>query len=574
MFENTNQMGVFQMSWVGALSIARGMETAPTSNRNETHPNQIGKRVTFTWMAVASAALAVVALGVFFARTAHASGPIYVDADYAGVETGSKTQPFNTIQEAHNASNATVQVDAYGTSDETQITLTPNTCQADFTSWTEYADNPVFGESVDGGPKAYYPSVLYSSTAFDGRGDVAYYKMWFGTSSSKTGYAVSDDGINWITVTVSLTNVNGYHANVLYDADRFDGRGDAAYYKMWYWDVSNSINYATSDDGVNWTNHTANPVITNTLGWGSAPVYDAYVIYNRDGAPDYYEAWIDNNGKIYYITSSDGVTWAGDNQELLLPRESWESSTYSRVSVIKQDGTYHMWYGGSNVGGGNHGIGYAISADGQHWAKSADNPILHRDDGLAWRDNRTYTPRVLYSSTRFDGHGTPEHYKMWFTGKDNAQGNYTIGYAVLNPVNLSHTSGSGQSDTPGGPLGQPFVVGLRDSCGDPAEGVTVTFAIGGAPAGAIGQSLALANGATDGSGEVQTTLTLGDLTGVYTVTASAPGVSGLSVVFTATAELGPAPTISNTLYLPLVCRNVTPYSYRLYLPLVARDTAP
>ena len=36
-----NEMGVFQMSWVGALSIARGMETAPTSNRNETHPNEI-----------------------------------------------------------------------------------------------------------------------------------------------------------------------------------------------------------------------------------------------------------------------------------------------------------------------------------------------------------------------------------------------------------------------------------------------------------------------------------------------------------------------------------------------------
>jgi len=36
----TNRLGVFQMSWVGTLSIARGMESAPTSNRNETHPNR------------------------------------------------------------------------------------------------------------------------------------------------------------------------------------------------------------------------------------------------------------------------------------------------------------------------------------------------------------------------------------------------------------------------------------------------------------------------------------------------------------------------------------------------------
>ncbi len=453
---------------------------------------------------------------------------------------------------------STVRAEVSGLEAEAGVLFTANSCQADLTGWTEYTANPVFGEGVDGGPKAYYPSILYSPTAFDGHGDAAYYKMWFGTSGSRTGYTISADGVNWLTVTAPLTGVNGYHANVLYDAARFDGHGDAAYYKMWYWDVSTGINYATSDDGINWTNHAANPVITNTLGWGSAPVYDSYVIYNQDGAPAYYEAWIDNNGKIYYITSADGVNWAGDNRELLADRDEWESSTYSRVSVVKQGGVYHMWYGGSDSGGGNRGIGYAISTDGQHWVKSADNPILHRDDGLAWRDGRTYTPRVIYSATRFDGHGTPERYKMWFTAKDLAQGNYTIGHAVLHPVSLSHTSGSGQNGTPGSPLGQPFVVELRGSCGEPSAGVTVTFASGGAPDGAVGQFLEPASGVTDGAGAVQTTLSLGDLTGVYTVTASAPGVSGLPAVFTATAELGPAPDISITLYLPLICQNAAP----------------
>jgi len=465
---------------------------------------------------------------------------------------------------------ATVGADAYGTSDETQVTFAAPACGADMTGWTESSANPIFGQGVDGGPKAYYPSVLYSPTAFDGHGDTAYYKMWFGTSGSRTGYAISDDGLDWVTVTVPLTGINGYHAHVLYDAGQFGGHGDAAYYKMWYWDVSNSVNYATSDDGVNWTDYASNPVITNTLAWGSAPVYDAYVIYNDDGAPAYYEAWIDNNGKIYYITSADGITWTGDNQELLTDRADWESSTYSRVSVIKRDGTYRMWYGGASSGGGNHGIGYAVSTDGQNWVKSIDNPILHKDDGLSWRDERIYTPRVLYSATRFDGHGTPEHYKMWFTGKDSALGNYTIGYAVLNPVSLSHTSGNGQTGASGNPLDQPFEVGLLNSCGAPASGVTVTFAIGGAPAGAVGQSLSLVSGATDGTGAVQTTLTLGDLTGVYTVTATASGVAGLPAVFTATAELGPAPSVSTTLYLPLVARNASSYSHRLYLPLVSR----
>ncbi|OQY22599.1 MAG: hypothetical protein B6I35_05675 [Anaerolineaceae bacterium 4572_32.2] len=500
--------------------------------------NWIGKRLVLTGLATTVVTLAVVAVCAFFARAARAGGPVYVDADRVGLE-----------QEGLDTAVACLDV---------------------FTAWVEYAGNPIFGQGVDGGPKAYYPSVLYSSTAFDGHGDAAYYKMWFGTSGSRTGYAVSDDGLNWITATVPLTDINGYHAHVLYDAGQFGGHGDAAYYKMWYWDVSNNVNYATSDDGVNWTDYASNPVITNTLAWGSAPVYDAYVIYNDDGAPAYYEAWIDNNGKIYYITSTNGIAWTGNNQELLTDRAGWESSTYSRVSVIKRDGVYRMWYGGASSGGGNHGIGYAVSTDGQHWTKSADNPTLYKDDGLPWRDDRTYTPRVLYSSSRFDGHGTPEHYKMWFTGKDSALGNYTIGYAVLNPVSLSHTLGSGQSGVAGSPLDQPFVVGLHDSCGEPASGITVTFAIGGAPVGAVGQSLSLASGATDVTGAVQTTLTLGDLTGVYTVTATAFGVAGLPAVFTATAELGPAPPVSNTLYLPLVCKNASPYSYRLYLPLVSR----
>ncbi|MBU0702681.1 MAG: right-handed parallel beta-helix repeat-containing protein, partial [Chloroflexi bacterium] len=63
---------------------------------------------------------------------------------------------------------ATVGADAYGTSDETQVTFAAPACGADMTDWAESTANPIFGQGVDGGPKAYYPSVLYSPTAFDG----------------------------------------------------------------------------------------------------------------------------------------------------------------------------------------------------------------------------------------------------------------------------------------------------------------------------------------------------------------------------------------------------------------------
>jgi hypothetical protein len=487
------------------------------------------KRVVSTLIASSAAALAVAVLLAFLSRNAYAKHTIYVDADHIISEMGGGDQLFNFIQEIRDTS-----IDGM-----TQIVLAAPVCDTDMTAWTEHIANPVFGQGVDGGPKAYYPSVLHSPTAFDGHGERAYYKMWFGTSGGKTGYAISEDGLNWITVTVPLTEISGYHAHVLYDADQFGENGNAPYYKMWYWDVNNSINYATSQDGIEWENYAGNPVITNALGLGSAPVYDANVIYNSDGMPANYEAWIDNNGKLYYITSTDGITWTGDNEALLTDRADWEASTYSRVSVLKQGGVYHMWYGGSSAGGGNHGIGYAVSSDGQHWVKSVHNPILHKDDGSAWRNSRTYTPRVLYSASRFDGHGSPEHYKMWFTGKDAADGNYAIGYATLNPVSLSiaDMSGSGQNSTVGSALSQPFVVGLRDACDEPVSDVIVTLAISGTPAGAAGQSLSVLTGTTNASGQVFTTLTLGDKPGVYTVTADSMGVLGMPTTFTATASL-------------------------------------
>jgi hypothetical protein len=82
---------------------------------------------------------------------------------------------------------------------------------------------------------------------------------------------------------------------------------------------------------------------------------------------------------------------------------------------------------------------------------------------------------------------------MWFSGRDTAAGNYTIGYAAFNLVTLSlgDTSGSGQSGAVGSALSQPFVVGLRDDCGNPVSGVSTTFVISGFPAGAAGQGLSV-----------------------------------------------------------------------------------
>jgi hypothetical protein len=78
-----------------------------------------------------------------------------------------------------------------------------------------------------------------------------------------------------------------------------------------------------------------------------------------------------------------------------------------------------MWYSGGQTKS-HEGIGYAYSSDGLNWTRSTSNPIMHWNNGVLWRNERTYTPVVMK-----DG----DLYKMWFSGKDTS-GNYAIGYAT------------------------------------------------------------------------------------------------------------------------------------------------
>lgn len=100
------------------------------------------------------------------------------------------------------------------------------------------------------------------------------------------------------------------------------------------------------------------------------------------------------------------------------PSVGWDYRSVGYPTVIKvADGTWHMWFcGGPNT---NHGIGYAWSNDGINWAKDATNPIFHKDDGVTWRHERTYTPVVIGN-------------QMWFSGKDAGTGIYAVGYATSN----------------------------------------------------------------------------------------------------------------------------------------------
>ncbi len=316
--------------------------------------------------------------------------------------------------------------------------------------WTEYSGNPIFGQGIDGGPKAYYPSVLLDLDEFSGNGISAKYKMWYGTESGQVGFSYSNDGITWEDDGLVTGNVR-YHCKVLYDADGFGG--SAYYYKMWFGDPSvwpynpQTIKYAESTDGINWVNvqpisqDPLKPLITSVCIWWYGTYGPGAVLYNPDG----YGTWNDSDPMghkyvMYYDTATmnctpgetestalayslDGTYWKRyGTQPVILsgPTGAWDAEYTYAWSVLKDNDGYSMWYSGG-ITASNEGLGYATSSDGITWMRDSNNPIFHKSDGNGWRNSRTYCPSVIKDGST---------YKMWFSGKGSV---YSIGYATAAP---------------------------------------------------------------------------------------------------------------------------------------------
>jgi len=366
--------------------------------------------------------------------------------------------------------------------------------------WNEYAGNPVYDPATT---RAYYPCIIYDANQFAGHGDAYYYKMWYGdTDSSPYEWVVySNDGISWENPeAVTGIETDGYHAKILYIEGGY-GAGPY-YYKIWYWNSSSlysidALYTADSTDGVNWTNDQAltqdatYPLVTGVSpDWNRGSYGPVAMLYspsasNTGGDPFdytfamYYDGTTGGEEVIGLGYSADGNHWTRYGNDPVLDKGapgSWDSDYVTNGTVIPgDDGIWHMWYSGSGpAGGGNEGVGYATSSDGITWSRDPDNPLISIYDGVAWRDIRTYTPSVIYSPSKFDGHGDVCLYKMWFTGRTNTPStNYAIGYMSSNDPNLILS----KQATPSGTVtrGSVILYTLRagNDGGAPATGCTL-----------------------------------------------------------------------------------------------------
>ena len=165
--------------------------------------------------------------------------------------------------------------------------------------------------------------------------------------------------------------------------------------KMWYSGCAGvicNIGYATSTDGLSWTKYPGNPVLVSGYSWDTT-IQNPTVI--KDGTT--YRMWFSANDfsyiRIGYATSLDGVAWTEYPSPVLSPTSGgWDQAVVSTPVVIREGPSLTMWYSG-HVGDYSYRMGRATSQDGTNWTKDPANPIMSA--AYSWEESRVHPMQVL-----------------------------------------------------------------------------------------------------------------------------------------------------------------------------------
>jgi len=320
------------------------------------------------------------------------------------------------------------------------------------TTWQRHAGNPVLS------PKADWEAGGNINNTVVKVGNE--YKHWFTGIGSRfrIGTATSTDGINWqksnanpvldVGAAGQFDSEHVYNPMVVYH--------DSLYW-MWY-AGSNGTNWqiglATSKDGVQWKKHPDNPVLKiGAAGkWDDKHLTAPFVM--RDGGV--FKMWyrgesaqFPGKGSTGYAESPDGINWErySANPVFAPAASGWDSRSLTIYPIVKRDGKYEGWYGGSD--GSTSQIGYATSSDGINWQRYPNNPVLSPTRTNSWDGEQISSPFVLFETTV---------YKMWYSGYGSS--GWRIGYAT-SPATIT-------------PVAKRFVY-IPRIYGLPGDTITVTF---------------------------------------------------------------------------------------------------
>ncbi len=293
--------------------------------------------------------------------------------------------------------------------------------QAQVVSYTEFNAGPIEPVLTRGAPGAWDELKREKVQVIQ---DASGFKMWHeghsvngNQATSKIGYATSADGLHWTE----------YAGNPVVNRSTSDQdiavvqNPDGTYWM--YIEVNNSwIDLLTSPDGIHWTESPANPVKTTA----------ASPVVWREGSNWYmlYEHMAGATFDIWLATSNDGINWTDVPQNPVLV-----DATLFTVpdSILKEGSVYHLYYHNAN-----NGMWHATSTNLTTWSNRQ----------LLLSDNR-YTSAYVFRLLS----GEIGAY-IWFADGEEAASNGSQTYFYRH----------------GAPLQFPLVWGMDDGSGTIARG--------------------------------------------------------------------------------------------------------
>ncbi len=214
--------------------------------------------------------------------------------------------------------------------------------------------------------------------------------------------------------------------NVLYNTD-------SSRYEMWYAATPGSplrpyrIGFATSPDGISWTKVHPNPVLEPEIGtWDESSVEGQMVLRENGTYKMWYTGWSPTNdvGGIGYATSPDGLNWTKHpgNPVFIGTTKAWEEGGAAYCTIMPVTGGYKMWYTGINADWTESNIGYAESVDGIVWQSDTLNNLVLTNGTTGQWDNPVITdPQVVFIDSV---------YHMWYGGWQLTDHTRQIGWAT------------------------------------------------------------------------------------------------------------------------------------------------
>ncbi|HSP88120.1 MAG TPA: hypothetical protein VLN45_08295 [Ignavibacteriaceae bacterium] len=264
-------------------------------------------------------------------------------------------------------------------------------------SWIDYPGNPVLTSQ-----NSYYDNYGVSQPAMirDGNLFKMWYLGDGGSAKGYVLYAESEDGIDWthphsgpVLFPGSQSNWDSWavHPGSVIKEDGI--------YKMYYTGWANTyghwqVGLATSTDGINWVKNPS-PVLTGNsnneyqvVATSVIKIENTYYMYYNAG--HYQQSWTIN-----LATSVDGINWTKHSgNPILTATQTWEGNGVHSPSVIENDNNYLMVYGGMD----NLGLGMATSTDGINWNSPTDPFFTKENTSNNWGANDIAYPNFIRDS--------------------------------------------------------------------------------------------------------------------------------------------------------------------------------